>query len=105
MTSRINNPEACICCGRRSDGLAVGKPQKLGWYCNECGPDLAKVAVAMAQREFDIIEKRAIKAVSDMIGNDPVTLDPKETPDFLKWMIDEFSQAMRREIESGAAPF
>lgn len=105
MTSRINNPEACICCGRRADGLAVGKPQKLGWYCNECGPDLAKAAVAMAQREFDIIEKRAIKAVSDMIGNDPITLEPNETPDFLKWMIDEFSQAMRREIESGAAPF
>lgn len=102
---RINNPESCICCGRRADGLAVGKPNHLGWYCYECGPDLAKEAVAMKKREFDIIEQRAIKSVAAMIGTEPITLDPKEAPDFMKWLIEEFSQAMRREIEGGSAPF
>lgn len=104
MNNRINNSQACICCGRRADGLAVGEPNKLGWYCLECGPGLAKVALAMTSRDFDIIERRAIEAVAQKIGGD-VTLTVDEMADFIKWLVGEYAQAMRSEIENGGAPF
>lgn len=103
--TRINNPESCICCSRRADGLAVGKPNKLGWFCHECGPDLARVALTMKQRDLDSFEKLAIEKMTAQIDGD-VTLPPSELPAFIAWCIKEFADTMRKMIETeGAAPF
>jgi hypothetical protein len=104
MTSRINNPESCICCARRPDGLAVGHPQKLGWYCLECGPDMAKIALAMTTRTFDAVEKRAAERVAHEAGG-AIEVPAAEAPAFVLWVVEQFSTSMRKEIEEGGGPF
>lgn len=106
MSGRINNPESCICCSRRADGVAVGKPGKLGWYCLECGPDMAKIAVEMNERMFDGVELRAIESVvNDAAGSEPVTIAPDEMHELVKWIIRAYAERMRNLIENGGAPF
>jgi hypothetical protein len=104
MTSRVNNPESCISCSRRADGLAVGTPKKLGWYCMECGPDLAKIALALNTRQFDAVEKRAAEFVATEAGGQ-IEVPATEAPAFILWVIEQFSNSMRKEIEGGGAPF
>lgn len=104
MTSRVNNPESCICCSRRADGLAVGAPRKLGWYCMECGPEMARIALAMNTRVFDGVEKRAAEFVANEIGG-KIEVEATEAPAFVLWVIEQFSNSMRKEIEGGGAPF
>ena len=106
MTGRINNPESCICCARRSDGLAVGRPNQLGWYCNECGPDLAKIALKMAaKRELDIYERRACAQVAELCGTSEITLNKDELADFIAWAVTEFGTEIRKQIDGNEAPF
>ena len=107
MTSRLNNPESCICCARRADGLAVGKPGKLGWYCEQCTPELARIALDMAlqrPKELDSLEKLAAEKVAEQIGGD-ATIPAAELPAFVAWTVKEFAEVMRKNMESGAAPF
>ncbi len=102
--SRINNSESCICCARRADGVAVGKPGKLGFYCNDCGPDMAKIALAMHTRQFDDVEKRAAQAVAAAAGG-AIEVPITESPAFILWVVEQFAENMRRDMESGAPPF
>jgi hypothetical protein len=102
---RINNPEACICCGRRADGLAVGRPGKLAWYCLECGPDLARIAMNMMTRDWDAIEKRAAEGIAQEIGGDLEGVPAAELPGFVLWVIEKFSESMRKQVETGQPPF
>lgn len=104
--SRVNNSEACISCSRRADGLAVGHPGKLGWYCKDCGSDLAKIALAMHTRDFDVVEKRAAEDVSAILDyTEPVVLTADEMPRFIRWAVTNFADKMRDAIASGAPPF
>lgn len=106
--SRINNPHACICCGRRPEGLAVGNPDRLGWYCNQCNSDLAKVALAMAikkDKELDTYERKACQRVAKLSGLSEFTLTSQELPDFVAWAVTEFAKAMRDELETGTTGF
>jgi hypothetical protein len=104
--SRINNPEACIVCARRADGLAVGwvtkKQTHLGWYCQQCGPSNARSALSM--KNMDIIEQRACLKVANEVGGDLV-IPAAELPAFISWCVKEFAENMRDEIENGGAPF
>jgi ribosomal protein L37AE/L43A len=104
---RVNNPEACICCGRRADGLAVGRPGRLGWYCAECTPELARIALTMATsnpRHFDTIELKAAELVAEAAGGD-ISMPAAELPAFVSWAVKEFAEQMRKMMEAGAAPF
>jgi hypothetical protein len=103
--TRINNPEVCVCCSRRADGLAVGRPQRLAWYCNECGPDLARIALQMAQRNMDTLEQRVCIKVAEECGEEPLTIPPNELPAFIAFVVKSFADSMRKELESGGAPF
>lgn len=102
MTTRINNPQACIVCGRRADGMAVGEPDRLGWYCEECGVDKAKEALSMG-RALDAVEKRACVKVAELCGTS-VTLNTDEMAEFVEWAVEEFAKAMRQEVKEGV-PF
>jgi ribosomal protein L37AE/L43A len=102
--TRLNNPQSCFLCRRRADGLAVGAPQKLGWFCSECGIPLAKEAYKMPAKELDVFEQRACAKVAELCTG-PVTLSNEELPAFVAWAVQEFSQAIRKEIESGDPPF
>lgn len=103
---RINNSHLCISCSRRADGLAVGRPGHLGWFCNTCGPDLAQIALAMAKTpEFDIVEQRAANKVAELSGLSEFTLTASELPDFIKWAVTEFGEAVRKELEGKDVPF
>ncbi len=103
MTSRVNNSESCICCARRADGLAVGKPGKLAWYCHECGADMAKIALALHGRGFDAVEKRAACAIAEAAG--PIDVPADEAPAFILWVIENYAENMRKQFEDGAPPF
>lgn len=104
MTKQICNWDVCICCGRRSDNLAVGTQKKFGAYCFSCGPDMAKIALALHTREFDAVEKRAAHAVADLAGG-AIEVPAEEGPAFILWVVENFALDMRRQLESGAPPF
>jgi len=97
--SRINNDEACVVCARRSDGVAVGQPGRLGWYCFECGPVNAWKVVYMDPRDLDTVEQRACLKVAEILchGNEPLEISAAEVPAFLAYVIKEFARAMREE--------
>jgi len=106
MRSRINNPEVCIVCARRADGLAVGHPRRLGWFCNECGPVLAKKALHMTEhRKFDPFEERAAASVAALVGTSTITLSQEELAEFITWAVKEFGEALAKEIDAGWPPF
>lgn len=102
MTTRIGNHQACIVCSRRADGMAVGTPDRLGWYCEICGPERAKEA--LQDRKFDQIEQRAAKRVAALCGTS-ISLEPSELPDFIVWVVSEFAKAMRTEVKGDGVPF
>jgi hypothetical protein len=105
MSNRLNNPESCICCARRANGLAVGRPDKLGWFCKDCNVDLAKKALHMKNRDFDTLEKLAAEQVASQAGDGDITLTPQEMPDFIVWAVKSFADTMRQHVEDGKAPF
>lgn len=94
--------EACIVCSRRHDGLAVGRPNRLGWYCLECGPSNARTALYM--KNMDGVEQRACLKVAEEIDGD-ITIPAAELPAFISWCVKMFAENMRRDIENGGAPF
>lgn len=104
MTKQICNWDVCICCGRRSDNLAVGTQKKFGAYCFECGPDMAKIALALYARDFDAVEKRAAMAVAEAAGG-PIEVPAEEAPAFILWVIENYAENMRKQFEAGAPPF
>ena len=100
--SRINNSQSCIVCARRADGLAVGWPKHLGWYCLECGPSNAWTAISM--KNMDDVEQRACLKVAEEIEGD-TTIPAVELPSFISWCVKMFAENMRDDIENGGAPF
>lgn len=105
-SARLNDHTQCVCCARRADGLAVGKPGRLAWYCQECGHDLAKSALAMIKtKELDVYETRACEAVAALCGLTEVRLPADELPQFIAWVIAEFGPALRKQLEGGEPPF
>jgi ribosomal protein L37AE/L43A len=105
MNSRTNNPEACIVCARRSDGLAVGRPERLGWYCKQCGPSNARTALYM--KNMDDVEQRACLKVAEAASNgtENLNMTSAELPAFISWCVKEFAENMRRDIDGGGPPF
>lgn len=101
-SARLNNSESCVLCARRADGLAVGKPEQLGWFCSECGVALA--IRATKAKDFDVYETRAAVKVADSVGGD-LSVPAVELAAFVKWVVDEFAKAIRDEVASGKAPF
>lgn len=94
----------CFICHRRSDGLAVGSPTKLKWFCADCGIPLALEASKMA-KELDVFEQRACEQVAELCGTSQITLNKDELPAFVQWAVKEFGEAVRKEIEGGKPPF
>lgn len=104
--NRLNNPDSCICCARRTSGLAVGRPGRLAWYCDDCSPDLARIALQMAQnRNLDAVEQRACLKVAEECGAEPLAIPSAELPAFIAWAVKQFADTMRKDLESGGAPF
>jgi hypothetical protein len=104
--TRINNPQSCIVCVRHSAGLAVGLPKKLGWYCEDCWPSLARKALYM--KNLDGFELEACHKVAGEINRDNegnLLIAPEELPAFIGWVVKRFSEVMRKSVEDGEAPF
>jgi hypothetical protein len=104
--SRINNPQSCIACARHSSGMAAGKQGWLGWFCDECGPVLARKVLFM--KDLDSFETAACRKVAAEIysnheGDLLITRD--ELPAFIGWVVKEFAECMRKQVEDGEAPF
>lgn len=55
--------------------------------------------------EFDIVEQRAAKKVAELSGLSEFTLTAAELPDFVRWAVTEFGEAVRKELEGKDAPF
>lgn len=102
--NRLNNHHVCFMCGRRADGMAVGNPDRLGWYCNECGLERAKEAIRMP-KDMDVFEQRALQKVAASLPADQFNFPASELPQFIKWVIDDFGEAIRKEVDGGKAPF
>lgn len=94
----FNNINQCIVCRRRASGVAVGKPDKLGWLCHECGIERAKEVATMKEKAFDQLEKRAIQRIAEKIGED-LQCPKDELPQLIEWLIADFGEALKAEID------
>lgn len=99
---RLNCPDVCFVCARRAAGGGVGRPGRIGWLCTDCSPKIGRIAMAT---KFDIYEERACKAVAEQLPATNFTFPADELPDFVRWIVEEFGEAIRRELESGEPPF
>jgi hypothetical protein len=110
-SSRINNPQSCFVCARHSSGMAAGIPPlrwpggRLGWYCGECGPALARKALTMKRTEMDSLEIQTCVLVAAECGEDNLVIKRDELPAFVSWCVQRFSEVMRQSVEDGEAPF
>ena len=98
MLDRLNNSESCICCARRSDGLAVGMKGRWGWYCLECGPTTAWKVLHMVPQNMDAVEHAACLKVADMVEGD-LNVPSQELPAFIAWCVKQFANAMREQFD------
>lgn len=109
MKSRINDDIACVVCARMAKPFAVGMKHRLGWYCESCGPTLARSIMALTLTDLNAVEQAACKRVADTLINDsnddPVAIPRHEMPLFVHWVIEEFSKEMRTMIQDGEIPF
>lgn len=106
MTGRINDYNSCVVCGRLPDGLGVGDPKRIGWYCENCGPETARKATDMAgSKTFKKLEQAAIKSVAALCGDGEIRMKPDEFEQFVAWAVENFGVEMRRIIGSGEPPF
>lgn len=104
--ARLNNPESCIACARRSDGFAIGYPKRgkvpsrLGWYCNECGPVTAWKAFYMVPENMDREEQATCLAIANDLCPEgtPLEVPANELPAFLAWVVKEFANVMRERL-------
>ena len=104
MTLALNNPWACGMCRRQADSAAVGRPGHLLWRCDVCGTERAREAFSM-QREFNAFEKRALERVRAELMEGDLVVPDAELMQFLEWLVNSFGEEIRREIDSGKAPF
>lgn len=58
-----------------------------------------------APKKLDEIEKRALKLLRERLPDEGLNLAPEDINEFLEWLIEEFGMAIRKEIDSGRAPF
>lgn len=58
----------------------------------------------MTAKEFDVFESRAIDRVIEKIGG-KLEVEPLEQQVFLRWLIREFGDSVRSQINDGEAPF
>ena len=105
MAALLNNEWACGICRRRADGVAVGRPGRLLWRCDECGVERAKEVFHMPTKEFDVFEKRALQKVRDQLVEGDLVVPDGEVMTFLEWLVNDFAEAIRKEIDSGKPPF
>lgn len=107
MTSKVrvlNNDQVCSVCRRRAHGLAVGKRDRAAWFCEPCGPSLARTILHMPQDQFDGIERDAIDAILEQLP-ETITVPDAERAMFIGWIIDTFGTEIRKAAENGSAPF
>lgn len=104
MTLPIDNEWVCIVCRRQADSMAVGRPGRLGWFCEECGSERAKDAYTM-QREFYVYEKRALEAVRKELMEGDLIVPDGELITFLEWLVNTFGDKIREELDRGKPPF
>ena len=104
--SRINNPEACIVCSRRTDGMAVGRPTRLGWYFLATNAAPPNALSALSMKNMDDVEQRAcVMVAAEVNAGNEITIPATELPAFIAWCVKAFAENMRRDIENGGAPF
>jgi ribosomal protein L37AE/L43A len=99
--------ESCIVCARRAGASAIGQLPRVGWYCDQCGIQIAEYAYAMTNKDFDTVEQAACKAVAAILNStddQQLTIPRDEVPLFVSWVVDEFAKQMREYVRTGEVP-
>lgn len=104
MTLPLNDEHVCGVCRRRAHGLAVGKPGRALWFCDACGPSLARTIMNASPQSFDAIERDALDRVLEQLP-DTIEVAPEDRHEFVTWIIREFGAGMRKAAADGHAPF
>jgi hypothetical protein len=104
MTRHLNNEHVCGVCRRRAAGLAVGRPGKTVWYCDECGPQAARELLDVSHDRLDAIEQAAIAMTLAELP-DRIVIEPEERLTFGAWWLRTMAQNLRKAARDGYAPF
>lgn len=100
----LNKFGTCVVCRAQSQGLAVGEPGRLGWYCEECGPERAERIVKMKEGALNKLEQDAVMRLLEDLP-ETITVPAGERVLFIEWIIAEFGKNVRRELDANTPPF
>jgi ribosomal protein L37AE/L43A len=104
MISRTGmKSESCVVCARRAGASAVGRSPRLGWYCTECDVQIARAAIDMVSKQFDVVEQFACQRVATIINStddDVLIIQREDVALFVSWVVDEFAKQMREYFKT-----
>ncbi|MGX1786885.1 DUF6511 domain-containing protein [Bosea sp. NPDC055332] len=107
----VNDPADCFVCKRRAVGVGAGNPGgNPRWVCADCIPYLAEIRTV---RKFDPYELTARADAGEKAGEyldqigktDLADLTEEQWLTFLKTVIGEFGDSLRRQVAELRAPF
>ena len=105
MKHLVNTPYVCIVCRSHDDGLGVGSPNRVSWYCKRCGPHRARIVHDMDKPTLDAYERRALESVRAQLQDGDLDVPASEILPFLEWLITTYGEEIRKDIDNGGAPF
>lgn len=107
----VNDPADCFVCKRRAVGVGAGNPGgNPRWICEDCIPHISEIRLV---RNFDPYENRARADAGEKAGElldawgktDLADLTTEQWLTFLKTVISEFGESLRRQVAEMRAPF
>lgn len=105
-----NDPADCFLCRRHAWSIGVKCMGRERWVCRECMA-VAKEIGEMKKAGFDRYEAIACTDAGNIAGRslgektDLAELTVEEYHDFIRTVITAFGDAIRKQVEGGAAPF
>ena len=59
----------------------------------------------MPTKEFDVLEDRVLSSIAAKLPPEDFNFPASELPNFLKWMLNDFADEIRKEIDNDGMPF
>lgn len=108
--TRTGDPTTCFCCGRQAAPIGIGGQHEPKYLCHQC---LDIVESIVRVKRFTPYEYNAIAEAGEKAGEyldsinktDLAELEQEEWRVFCRIMIEEFGNALRKQIVNGEAPF
>lgn len=101
----LNRFGVCVVCRAQSIAIAAGEyPGRLAWFCETCGGELAERILHMKDNKLNKLETDAVMKLLEQFP-DRIVIEPEQRVEFIEWIIAEFGNNIRRELDANTPPF